>query len=332
MAGAGGFACPRCRMAFGSRALLRAHRERLGGLRWARRSPPRPRPPGRRAPAPPRPEQPLAGRGEPGRGLLEAHERRVAEIRGRTRQLERRREGLCRRLAALRAGAATDPHPGQEGLEPDRVGRLRAAPGGAALLLNALPPAAGPLAAEARALRLSYLGSGGHDPAVLAQLLHLQAEATALETQSVEPRRGRRGEPPGAGAQGLDAALLAVELENRRLEDQLLALKVRRERRADAGSQAELAQLQAEVGMLRCRTEPRLPPAILPPPVAPPLPPALAAPELFAEPPGPALRSGGPAAPSCPHVPPGLPLAPFAALEDPPPAQEPPAQHKPPRR
>jgi len=42
-------------------------------------------------------------------------------------------------------------------------------------------------------------------------------------------------EPPGAGAQGLDAALLAVELENRRLEDQLLALKVRRERRADAG-------------------------------------------------------------------------------------------------
>ena len=56
------------------------------------------------------------------------------------------------------------------------------------------------------------------------------------------------------------------------------------------GSQAaqryaeELAQLQAEVGMLRCHTErtgPRLPAAILPPPVAPPLPPALAAPELL---------------------------------------------------
>lgn len=29
MAAAGAFACPRCRMAFGSRALLRAHRERL---------------------------------------------------------------------------------------------------------------------------------------------------------------------------------------------------------------------------------------------------------------------------------------------------------------
>lgn len=46
----------------------------------------------------------------------------------------------------------------------------------------------------------------------------------------------------------------------------------------------DLAQLQAEVGMLRChmeRTGPWLPPAILPPPVAPPIPPALAAPELF---------------------------------------------------
>lgn len=42
-------------------------------------------------------------------------------------------------------------------------------------------------------------------------------------------------EPPSTGTHGLDAALLAVELENRRLEDELLALKVRRESRADAG-------------------------------------------------------------------------------------------------
>ncbi|KAM6077805.1 coiled-coil domain-containing protein 17 [Theristicus caerulescens] len=88
-------------------------------------------------------------------------------------------------------------------------------------------------------------------------------------------------EPPSAGAQGLDAALLAVELENQRLEDELLALKVRRERRANVGSRVaqrhaeELARLQAEMAMLRCHTEQtgsRLPPAILPPPVAPPAP------------------------------------------------------------
>lgn len=116
-----------------------------------------------------------------------------------------------------------------------------------------------------RALRLSYLRSGGHDPAILDQLLHLQLEATVLEKGTAGLRRGRRmgkgrhqaqpclptgtvapqpapeaapalpTEPPSTGTHGLDAALLAVELENRRLEDELLALKVRRERRADAG-------------------------------------------------------------------------------------------------
>ncbi|NXW55479.1 CCD17 protein, partial [Eurystomus gularis] len=136
------------------------------------------------------------------------------------------------------------------------------------------------------ALRLSYLRAGGHDPAILDQLLQLQVEATALEKGPAGLRGGRKtavpAEPRGAAAPapGLDAALLAVELENRRLEDELLALKIRRERRADAGSwvaqrQAEeLAQLRAEVGMLRRQSEwPRLPSAILPPAVAPPLPP-----------------------------------------------------------
>ncbi|NXT15922.1 CCD17 protein, partial [Prunella fulvescens] len=139
------------------------------------------------------------------------------------------------------------------------------------------------------ALRLSYLRSGGHDPAILDQLLQLQLEATVLEKGSAGLRRGRRmgipavpAEPPGTGTHGLDAALLAVELENRRLEDELLALKVRRERKADAGSRAaqrhteELARLQAEVGMLRChaeQTRPWLHLPVCPRPVAPPLPP-----------------------------------------------------------
>lgn len=108
---------------------------------------------------------------------------------------------------------------------------------------------------------MAYLRGGGHDPAILVQLLRLQAEATVLEKGAAEPRRGRRAgepqpspqpspptpqlvaeaapvapaEPPGAGPGGLDAALLAVELENQRLEEELLALKVRRERRANAG-------------------------------------------------------------------------------------------------
>ncbi|XP_061200710.1 coiled-coil domain-containing protein 17 isoform X1 [Neopsephotus bourkii] len=306
--------------------------------------------------------------------LVEAHERHMAEIRARTQQLEQQREGLCQRLAALQAQAAMDPQPPKQGdmeliqapaAPQDPVRHLDAAHRQATLHLDTPLPATGPLAAEARALRLSYLRAGGHDPHILDQLLHLQVEATVLEKGPQGQHRGKRpgkhqpqphgpaqalypllateappavpAEPTSTGVRGLDAALLAVELENRRLEDELLAVKVRRERRADAGLQAaqrqaqELAQLQAEVGMLRCHRErmgPRLPPAILPPPVAPPLPPALAAPELPVDFCRPTLGTGSPTAPGHPHVPPGL--TSFVALEDPPPAQELPAQHKPP--
>ncbi|XP_064003738.1 coiled-coil domain-containing protein 17 isoform X4 [Pogoniulus pusillus] len=111
----------------------------------------------------------------------------------------------------------------------------------AALRLDNILPVTGPLAAEARfwgcgrALRLSYLRGGGHDPDILDRLLQLQIEAMELENGPTRLRRGKRMEPPGTGMRGLDAALLAVELENRRLEDEVLALKVRRERRVDAG-------------------------------------------------------------------------------------------------
>ncbi|NXW85945.1 CCD17 protein, partial [Alopecoenas beccarii] len=139
------------------------------------------------------------------------------------------------------------------------------------------------------ALRLSYLRAGGRDPAILEQLLHFQVEATTLEKTSTELCGSRKMAPPAVlaephpstGTRGLDAALLVMELDNWQLEDELLALKVRRKRRADAGSQMaqqqeeELAQLQAEVGMLRCHVEqmgPWLLPAILPPPMGPPPP------------------------------------------------------------
>lgn len=44
-----------------------------------------------------------------------------------------------------------------------------------------------------RALRVSYLRSGGHDPAILEQLLHLQLEATVLEKGTAGLRRSGRG-------------------------------------------------------------------------------------------------------------------------------------------
>ncbi|XP_017680117.1 PREDICTED: uncharacterized protein LOC108502100 [Lepidothrix coronata] len=240
------------------------------------------------------PQQPVLPQGQqqPPQELLEAHKRQMAEIQARTQQLEQQREGPP-------STSTPSCHPrGHSLLRPGHCDCPTCAPGDTT--------------------RPSW---------------------TSCSTSSWRPRCWRK-EPQGcagAGGWGLDAALLAVELENWRLEDEVLALKVRRERRADAGSRAaqrhseELAQLQAEVGMLRCHAEqagPRLPPPILPPAVAPSLPPALAVPELFMEPPGPALGPGSPTG----HVPHGLPLSPFVALEDPPPAQEPPEQHRPPRR
>ncbi|XP_027538939.1 coiled-coil domain-containing protein 17 isoform X3 [Neopelma chrysocephalum] len=238
-----------------------------------------------------RPQQlvPPQGHQQPPRELLEAHEQQMAEIRARTQQLEQQREGPPSTLTP-------SCHP--RGHSLPRPGHCDC-----------------PTCALGDTTRPSW---------------------TSCSTSSWKPQCWRK-EPRGcarAGGWGLDAALLAVELENWRLEDEVLALKVRRERRADAGSRVaqrhseELAQLQAEVGMLRCHAEQTGPRPILPPAVAPPLPPALAVPELFMEPPGPALGPGSPTA----HVPHGLPLSPFVALEDPPPAQEPPEQHKPPRR
>ncbi|XP_051651796.1 coiled-coil domain-containing protein 17 isoform X6 [Manacus candei] len=367
----GSFPCPRCRMAFSSRQLLRAHREKLclgipeptssclhggnplpeegapgtagrprdtsvgvslhgdgpephhrlelpgvsaavwgqRGPGWARGAPlgavltPQERAllrtadPASRTPTVQQgepPQQPVLPQGQqqPPQELLEAHKRQMAEIQARTQQLEQQREG---------PPSTSTPSCHPRGRSLPRPGHCDC-----------------PTCAPGDTTRPSW---------------------TSCSTSSWRPRCWRK-EPQGcagAGGWGLDAALLAVELENWRLEDEVLALKVRRERRADAGSRAaqrhseELAQLQAEVGMLRCHAEqagPRLPPPILPPAVAPSLPPALAVPELFMEPPGPALGPGSPTG----HVPHSLPLSPFVALEDPPPAQEPQEQHRPPRR
>ncbi|XP_061307037.1 coiled-coil domain-containing protein 17 [Pezoporus flaviventris] len=147
-----------------------------------------------------RPAPPQGHRQRP-QELVEAHERHMAEIRARTQQLEQQREGLCQRLAALRAQAAMEAQPPSQGdveliqapaAPQDLVGHLDAAHRQATLHLDSLLPAAGPLAAEARALRLSYLRAGGHDPHILDQLLHLQVEATVLEKGPQGQQRGKR--------------------------------------------------------------------------------------------------------------------------------------------
>ncbi|XP_065409802.1 coiled-coil domain-containing protein 17 isoform X1 [Chrysemys picta bellii] len=264
--------------------------------------------------------------------IAKAHEHQMAAIQARNQHLEQQGEEIRRRLSELALSNSSSAHveqlllelKAQEGknqlaldalrhqiglmqaadtrsrLEPDS--RTNAA--GAAekvgekvsISLIPFPPAAGPLSSEIRALHLAYLQGGGSDPAVLAQMYDLQVEATALERaagRQEHKERKKKHQAAGVGPRGLDAELLAVELENQRLEDELFKLKMQRDkRRVDDGAldkelaeqqrahAMELAQLHAEVGMLRReaeRVQPRRAgrrsPPMLPPPVAPPLPP-----------------------------------------------------------
>ncbi|XP_053286777.1 coiled-coil domain-containing protein 17 [Pleuronectes platessa] len=92
----------------------------------------------------------------------------------------------------------------------------------------------GPLSAQIKALRLTYMQSGGSDPAVVAQMTDLQAEAQSLEENhgaaaSAEDRsRKVRPRLPGPSWE-----LLALEQENQRLEEEILRMQLDRERKQD---------------------------------------------------------------------------------------------------
>ncbi|XP_034635999.1 coiled-coil domain-containing protein 17 [Trachemys scripta elegans] len=333
--------------------------------------------------------------------IAKAHEHQMAAIQARNQHLERQGEEIRRRLSELALSNSSSAHVEQQLLElkaqegknqlaldalRHQIGLMQAADtrsrlepdsrtnaAGAtekvgekvSISLIPFPPAAGPLSSEIRALHLAYLQGGGSDPAVLAQMYDLQVEATALERaagRQEHKERKKKHQAAGVGPRGLDAELLAVELENQRLEDELFKLKMQRDkRRVDDGRQGmsslspqhgaggtegspewgiwvaplppfpggpgptmapcvqaawqcaspllsgslppgaldkelaeqqrahamELAQLHAEVGMLRReaeRVQPRRAgrrsPPMLPPPVAPPLPPPLPLPGL----------------------------------------------------
>ncbi|XP_043377543.1 coiled-coil domain-containing protein 17 isoform X3 [Chelonia mydas] len=256
--------------------------------------------------------------------IAKAHEHQVADIQARNRHLEQQGEEIRRRLSELAVSNSSTTYieqlllelKAQEGKNQlvldalkDQIGLMQAAAsrsrlepdsrtnaaeaagkagGKVSISLIPFPPAAGPLSSEIRALHLAYLQGGGSNPAVLAQMYDLQVEATALEGAAGKQEHKERKKKH----RGLDAELLAVELENQRLEDELFKLKMQRDkRRADDGAldkelaeqqrahTMETAQLHAEIGMLRLgaeRTQPRRAgrrsPPMLPPPVAPPLP------------------------------------------------------------
>uniref|UniRef100_H3AXV0 Coiled-coil domain containing 17 n=1 Tax=Latimeria chalumnae TaxID=7897 RepID=H3AXV0_LATCH len=177
------------------------------------------------------------------REMAEAHGRHLTEIQARNRELEKQREEIHRRLWEFSSKDQSPSHVEQmllelKAQEEKNQGALDALKEQLKLMQTDTvyplqkkeekvlfnPPTAGgngSLSYEISALRLAYLQGGGNDPVILAQMYDLQMEAQILE-------RKRKQELPH---RALDAELLAVELENQRLEDEILKLKLQRERK-----------------------------------------------------------------------------------------------------
>ncbi|XP_055486522.1 uncharacterized protein LOC129693775 [Leucoraja erinacea] len=91
----------------------------------------------------------------------------------------------------------------------------------------------GSLPSEISALRLSYLQNGGNDQLILVQLHDLLAEALQVERREKLPRTHRK-ERAHRGhdtlRRNLDSELITAEIENQRLEEEILKLRVKRQR------------------------------------------------------------------------------------------------------
>ncbi|XP_011857291.1 PREDICTED: coiled-coil domain-containing protein 17 isoform X2 [Mandrillus leucophaeus] len=235
-----------------------------------------------------RPQSPMSeavgGPSERLRALLRTRARRVAETEAQSWALQQRGQELSRRLqgaASTRGGISrlfgleqeirelrTEAGRTRGALEVlgARIQELQAEPGNplssgreAKLYSPVLKANPGTLAAEIGALREAYIRDGGRDPGVLGQIWQLQVEASALELQRSQTRRGRAGATSGE--------LPVVEAENRRLEAEILALQMQRSQAALGPRDLRLlwgASLQPKG---------RRDPPLLSPPVAPPLPP-----------------------------------------------------------
>ncbi|GAA6221346.1 coiled-coil domain-containing protein 17 isoform X1 [Lates japonicus] len=106
----------------------------------------------------------------------------------------------------------------------------------------------GSLSTQITALRQAYMQSGGSDPAIVAQMIHLQAEAQCLEKNqpaASAKARKKKVKPPQRGPSW---ELLVLEQENQRLEEEILRIQLARERNRDyeAAMRSELELIQRE--------------------------------------------------------------------------------------
>ncbi|KAL0604528.1 Coiled-coil domain-containing protein 17 [Plecturocebus cupreus] len=190
--------------------------------------------------------QRLQGVARPWGGMSRLYvlEREIQELRAEARRTQGALEVLGARVQELQTETGTPLNSGRE----------------TELYCPVLKANPGTLAAEIWALREAYIQGGGRNPGVLGQMWQLQVEASALELQRSQTRRG------SAGASSRE--LPVVEAENRRLEAEILALQMQRGQ-APLGPQ-DLRLLGGPSHRLKGR---RNPPLLPPPTVAPLLPP-----------------------------------------------------------
>ncbi|XP_069498487.1 uncharacterized protein [Ambystoma mexicanum] len=262
--------------------------------------------------------------------MSDAHERHLADIQERNRNLELQRDDIRRRLSAFASQGSATTHIEQMLLElktqeeknqlaldalRDQIGLIQSesrAKSDDAKKVNVpttpektvekpplnffpFPAGNGSLSSEISSLQMAYLQSGGSDPAVLLQIRDLQMEAMMLEQRGPKPeRKEKKKKRQDPAPRALDSELLSVEMENQRLEDEILKLKLQRDKRKtdDGHLESELAdmqrehlqqtaQLQAEIELLKQNSmraypvlggrPPPLVPHSVPPPVMPPL-------------------------------------------------------------
>ncbi|XP_062251613.1 coiled-coil domain-containing protein 17 [Platichthys flesus] len=147
----------------------------------------------------------------------------LMELREQEERNEETLQELARHLHALHVRPADHPVPAENPkIHPDNY--------------KLITSVDGPLSAQIKALRQTYMQSGGSDPAVMAQMTDLQAEAQRLEENhgaaaaSAEDRsRKVRPRLPGPSWE-----LLVLEQENQRLEEEILRMQLDRERKHDS--------------------------------------------------------------------------------------------------
>ncbi|XP_072580221.1 coiled-coil domain-containing protein 17 isoform X2 [Vulpes vulpes] len=180
-----------------------------------------------------------------GQARLRGLEWELRELRAEARRSRGALDALGAQVRLLQPEPGTRPHASRE----------------AELCCPVLQATPATLAAEIGALREAYVRGGGRNPDVLGHMCQLQVEASALDLRRLQPRRGRR---TGAALE----ELLAVEAENRRLEAEILALRMQRGAGPASWGPREPRPVVDPSPCLRREDPPRLPP-----PVAPPLPP-----------------------------------------------------------